>query len=369
MKFTDKINRFLHPWMLNRLRGTYRKKLAINRTKHPDVFRRPPVECIAEHIRLWGPLINPVDPSWLDMFYGVSGTCDPRFVPEDIFYGVIERCFNNCNAADTQVEDKNNCCFYVQKEYQPMAIVRYVRGVWFDGEMRPIDRRSAESLLRDYPEAVVGKPSMHSCGGSNVRRLGHGELSIDWIERNNEAYVVQECLQQEPLVSSFNPDSMNTCRLVTFRRPWSGETSVIAGMLRLGCGKAIVDNLAAGGVSADIASDGTIAPFAVDHDFGKVMEHPVSHKQFSGFAIPYYGKMCEVCVQVAERVPDFNLLSFDVIARPNGVPCIIEINASSMTLAQVQTVRPLFGDETEKVVDWCAAHKDFDRFDHFRTWY
>ena len=369
MKLSDKINIALHPLFLKRLRRTYRKKLAINRAKHPDVFRRSTAEAISKHVRLWHPLINPVDPSWLDMFYGISGTCDPRFVPEDIFYGVIERCLNNCNAAGAQTEDKNNCCFYIPKEYQPKVVVRYVRGVWFDGSYNPIDRQRADLLLKEYPGDVVGKPSMRSCGGSNVRRFRPGELSVGQIEHNYEAYVVQECLQQEPLVSSFNPDSMNTCRLVTFRRPWSGETSVIAGMLRLGCGKAIVDNLAAGGVSTDISSGGTIASFAVDHDFGKVEEHPVSHKPFKGFKIPHYDKMCEVCVRVAERVPDFNLLSFDVIARPDGTPCIIEINATSMTLAQVQTVRPLFGDETEKVIDWCAAHRQFDFFQHVRTWY
>lgn len=369
MKLSDRFNAKLHPWMLARLRVAYRKKLGVNRQKHPDVFRAADAASRAEHDRLWSPLIKPVDTSWLDMFYGISGTCDPRFVPEDVFYGVIERCLNNCNAAGTQTEDKNNSIFYIPKECQPRVVVRYVRGVWFNGEMKPIDRCCAGRLLREFQEEVVGKPSMHSSGGANVRRFSRGELSVEQIEHDHEAYVVQECLKQEPLVSAFNQDSMNTCRLVTFRRPWNGETSVIAGMLRIGCGKAIVDNLASGGVSADIASNGMIAPFAVDHDFGKFTEHPVSRKPFKGFVIPYYDKMCDVCVRVAERVPDFNLLSFDVIARPNGDPCIIEINATSMTLAQVQTVRPLFGDETEKVIDWCASHRQFDAFQHLRTWY
>ena len=368
MKLTDRINAKIHPWMLLRLRGAYRKKLGINRRKHPEVFRKADDEKRAEHIRLWRPLISPVDPSWLDMFYGISGTCDPRFVPEDVFYGVIERCLNNCNAAGTQTEDKSNCCFYIPQANQPEVVVRFVRGVWFDGQMNPIDRDTAAELLSAFREDMVGKPAMNSCGGSNVKRFSPGGLSVEEIERN-EAYVVQKCLKQEPKVSAYNPDSMNTCRLVTFRRPWSGKTSVIAGMLRMGCGKAIVDNLAAGGVSADIGPDGTLAPFAVDHDFGKVTKHPVSGLQFAGFKIPYYQEMCTLCEDVARRVPDFNLLSFDVIARPDGTPCIIEINATSMTLAQVQTVRPLFGEETEKVIDWCAEHRQFDFFQHLRTWY
>ncbi|MGI6079029.1 MAG: sugar-transfer associated ATP-grasp domain-containing protein [Fastidiosipilaceae bacterium] len=322
--------------------------------------------------------MRPVNQGWLELFCGVSGKKDFRFVPEDVFYGVIERCLNNCNASGTQLEDKNNCRFYIPAENQPETVLSFVRGVWFDGEMNPIPRLVAEDILQKYNSDVVGKPTMGSCGGANVvcftrqaNRFVHtnDELTIDWVENCFEAYAIQKRLVQEPEVASFNPNSLNTCRIMTFRRPWNGKISVVAGMLRLGCGKEVVDNLAAGGVSVDISTDGSLAEFAVDHDFSKVEKHPVSHKSFSGFKIPYYGRMSSLCCAIAKRIPDFNLLSFDVIVKPDGTPCIIEVNATSVTLAQLQTVRPLFGDETEQVVNWCAAHRDFDRFKHIRTWY
>ena len=220
---------------------------------------------------------------------------------------------------------------------------------------------------------------MKSCGGSNVLRFkaadgglinGNLRLSADWIEENFEGYVVQERIRQEPEAASFNPASLNTCRLMSFRRPWSGETTVIGGMMRFGVTSAIIDNIAHGGICSDIGPDGELGPFAVDYKFGKVFEHPVSKKPFAGFRIPFYREMCEAVCEVARSVPGFNLLSFDVVARPDGTPCIIEINDASMTLSQLQTRRPLFGDETERLVDWCVAHRaKYDVFNHVRTWY
>ena len=356
MRVTNQINAILHPLMFKYLRHQYVKKLNINKRKHPDVFARPDTDVIKKHIALWKPLIFNVNTAWIDMFYGISGNADYQFVPEDVFYGVIERCLNNCNASGSFVEDKNDVCFYIPKQYQPMCIARYDRGVWFDGDFNPLNREQAAEKIRRR-------------GGSNVRVWAPKDVDLRHIESTFEGYLFQEILKQEHQVAAFNQSSINTCRIMTFRRPWSGETSAIAGMLRLGCGEGIADNLALGGVSVDIDKDGKLSDYGVDHDFGKYTEHPTSKIAFKGFTVPYYADMCKVACEVAKKVPGYNLLSFDMIARPEGTPCIIEINATSMTLAQLQTVRPLFGGETEEVMHWCAAHRSLDVFKHFRTWY
>ena len=91
---------------------------------------------------------------------------------------------------------------------------------------------------------------------------------------------------------------------------------------------------------------------------------------FEGFSLPYYDLMAKTVCDVAKHVPGHNLLSFDIVVREDGTPCIIEINATSMTLSQLQTCRPLFGEETERVVEWCVSHKDkFQNFKHIRTFY
>ena len=139
MRVTKQINAILHPLMFKYLRRQYVKKLKNNKRLHPDAFVLADCGVAKKHKILWCRLVDAVNTNWLDMFYGMSGNADYRFVPEDIFYGVIERCLNNCNASGAFVEDKNDVCFYIPKEYQPECILRYERGVWFDGDFNPID--------------------------------------------------------------------------------------------------------------------------------------------------------------------------------------------------------------------------------------
>ena len=371
MKLTDKMNTIIHPWMIKYVCRSYNKKIDLNRKVNPALFVTVDGEVVRRHEELWGRFGIPISDRWLRMLSGCSGRPDHRFVPETVFYTVLERCLNHCDAAGFNVEDKSSCLFYLPKDCQPNTILRYVRGVFFDGDMNAIPESKARELLQACKTPLVGKPSMHSCGGSDVRRYASAaEVSLDKIKWAFEGYVLQDVIQQEEKVAAFNPQSLNTCRLMTFRRPWSGKTSVIAGMLRMGCTSGIADNLAQGGISVDIDGKGGLGEFAYDHDFRQFIAHPKSNIKFKGFVVPYYNEMCEKICQIASKVPDYNLLSFDVIARPDGSPCVVEINACAMTLTQLQTCRPLFGDETERVVDWCLENRyRFDKFNHFRTWY
>ena len=65
-----------------------------------------------------------------------------------------------------------------------------------------------------------------------------------------------------------------------------------------------------------------------------------------------------------------NMLSWDMLADKNGDVKILEVNATSQSHDWLQfDFGALFGDYTEQVVDWCATHLDYDRFEHLRTWY
>lgn len=369
MSLIKSCNVLLHPLMRMYLRVQYAKKLRVYKKLHPGAFKKASAISRAKHRALWGKLVKWVNTGWLDVFYGISGNDDYRFVPEDIFYGVIERCLNNCNGSGGFVEDKNDVSFYIPKRYQPHTIVRYERGMWFDGDFTPLTMCNANKIISSYSELLIGKPTMFTSGGSNVRIWDSNEIDLNQIENNFDGYILQKRLRQNATVAAFNPASINTCRIMTFRRPWNAKTSVIAAILRLGCGNEITDNLSLGGVCVDIDNNGRLASFAVDHEFGRYMRHPQSKIAFSGFEIPKYNEMCNVVCEIAAKIPGFNLLSFDVIIQDNGEPCVIEINATSMAMARLQTIRPLFGDETEQVVDWCAGHRKFDDFNHLRTWY
>lgn len=379
MRLSEQINRFLHKKMCSYVRRSYLRQIATIAHNHPNYFAFTDEEVLAKHCQLWSRLLPGIDDRWCRMFAHLSGMSDWRYVPEDVFYCVIERCLNNCNASGTSIENKNDVDFYIPHPYRARSIVRFARGVWFDDRLNPIPEERAVALLDEYCADVVGKPAADSSGGANVcvfeqmgkeKRNSIGQrLTIPWIKQNFESYVVQERLRQESSVEAFNPTSINTCRIVTFRRPWSGSVSAIAGMLRIGGVGRAVDNVTSGGVCVAVQQNGQLVSHGFDHAFSLHDRPDGSNVCFSDFTVPYYQEMCEVACDVARRIPSYNLLGFDMIARENGMPCVIEINATSIAMAKLQMAGPLFGDETEKVVEWCAENRRYDRFKHFRTWY
>ncbi len=375
----DYLNRMMHPFFVKRLIRTYRRQMRGFEAAHPESFGFVSDGLCRTYKRLWSKLVpNPYD-GWLRLLTKLSGIEDYRFVPADAYYAVIERCLNDCNVSGAGIDDKNLMSLYAPSEFLPHVVLRYVRGVFFDEGFKAITASQADEVLKSYPGDVVGKVAAGSCGGHMVhlfkngsdgmKRHGADVLTAAWISANALTYIVQERIVQEPVVSSFNPSSVNTCRIVTFRRPWNGKTSVLCAMLRLGCGTEIVDNISSGGCCVDVALDGTLAEMGVTPDFGRISEHSGSHKKFSGEMVPFFHEMCEVARRIASRVPDCNIMGFDLVARLDGRPCVLEVNATSIASVMIQMGHPLFGEETELLVEWCVKNMKFDRFQHLRTFY
>lgn len=337
-------------------RRVYARKILRESRQHPYLFGDVSREVRDMHTALWSPLVGDVNHLWLRHYCTLSSSEDYRFVPEDVFFVFLERILNDCKDNGADVADKNRYSFYVPKKYLPRAYVRYDRGGWHDENFCALSQNEVKQILSNIDGKVVGKPASCSCGGDNVSVLVAKEVNVEDIAGKFNSYVIQELLDQEPGMASFNPSSINTCRIMTFRRPWNGVTSVIASMCRFGCGKEVVDNLAAGGICIDISPEGVLDSKGIGHKYGTVSNHPVTRKTFAGFKVPFYEEMCNACIEVAQKVPGFHILSFDVIARPDGRPCIIEINAKTQGVEQLQMRRPLFGDETEIVRDWCLEH-------------
>lgn len=378
MRLSEHINVGLHKLFAVRLRGAYRREMKWIRRMNPDAFSSVAVGTLDRHLALWGRFDPKLNADWLRLLTKISGQEDYRFVPSTVYYGIVERCLNNCNAAGHGIEDKNLMALYLPANLRAKCVLRYDRGVFFDDEFNVVSPEAADELLKSAEFDLVGKVAAGSSGGHSVelftggigpKRSKRHELTARWISDNALSYVVQEKLIQEPLAASFNSSSINTCRIMTFRRPWDGSVCVAAAMLRLGCSDNIVDNISSGGVSVGVRRTGELNPTGITAKFGIVDKHPSSKRAFGGFVIPGYAKMCDAVCSVAAKVPDFNLLGFDVMLRADGNPCIVEINATSLCAIEVQMSGPLFGDDSERVVEWCLANRKLDSFDHLRTWY
>lgn len=379
MKTTERVNIVLHRLMRRYVAWRYCRLIKTIKGLQPQHFTRSvPAETVKKHIALWAPLGVPVDIRWLQYNINVSGIVDHRYCPSATFFGVIERIFNECDCAGYNIEDKNEQWRFLPKGSEPKAYLRFIHGCFYDGEGKWIGYEGARQMLSNCRFDLVGK-GCRSCGGKQVKlfswngcshRHGDVELTPEWIAGRRTSYVVQERLDQCDFSASFNASSINTVRLMTMRCPWDGKIVPLKMVMRMGVGDGIIDNLSSGGVCVSVGPGGVFGSRAYD-DYGKVYDrHPSSGKAFVGVVHPYYDSIIARTIEAHERVPFMNLLSFDLVVRADGRVCIVEVNPRSQGIDMMEhDFGPLFGDYTEKVVEWCVAHKELDTFQHIRTWY
>lgn len=365
MRLSEKINLWLHEPMTDYVRLAYARKSRRVEKKHPELFRPVDPELSRRHRELWGRTGLACGDRWLRLHVNLTGIEDHTFCPEDIFFARIERVMNCCDQSGYGPEDKLNLFRYVPAGCEPETVLRFSRGSFFDGKGNWVDRMAADRLLEG--EFVI-KPC-RSSGGNGVQ-LRSGLTADEVAGLGGEAFVVQRRIEQGEFTAQFNRASINTVRMMTMRCPWNGEIVVCRSMLRMGVSDAVVDNMMKGGLCVCIGDRGQLGTYAYDYDGRRFERHPVSGLRFSGLTHPGYDKLVETAKAVHRNVPDFNLLSFDLVQRKDGSVCVVEINATSQGVTQLQyDFGGLFGAQTERVVDWVAQHLQYDRFSHVRTWY
>lgn len=365
MKLSHRLNMMLHPLMVKYVMHQYAKKSRRVERKHPELFRPVDNELSCRHKKLWSRIGVESGDRWLRLHANLTGISDYTFCPEDIFFARIERIMNDCDEAGHGPDDKSNLFLFVPGENRPETILRFVRGNFYNADNKWINDEQARQLLQGE---LIGKPC-RSSGGSGV--LLRADISPEWIRGSgNDAYEVQRKINQCEFTAQFNRSSVNTVRMMTMRCPWDGKIVVCRSMLRMGVSDAVIDNMMKGGLCVCIDDHGQLGKYAYDYDGRRFEKHPVSNLTFEGMSHPGYAKMIETAVAIHKNILSYNLLSFDLVQREDGSICVVEINATSQGVTQLQyDFGGLFGKHTERLVEWCSAHQNNDVFNHFRTWY
>ena len=381
MKLTDRVNRWIHPLMIRYVCRSYNKKMAWCRERHPELFEPVDPQITQKHLELWGRLGLPCSDKWLRFLTNISGIADYRYAPEDLVFARVERILNDCERGGREAEDKNQFDLWVDLKDQPKTYLRYIRGMFYDENHEFMSEAAAASVLKKDMGDMIGKVCVNSLGGHGISSFSYrngcyasskGErLTVDWIKSSSQSYILQEKIDQCDFSAQFNSSSANSCKLVTLRCPWDGRVEVVKAGMRFGVTSDVFDNLSSGGISVAVSTEGELGRTA--HNWYKAdpfQEHPTTHVKFAGQVHPHFGKMKELACKYAARVQNMNMLSWDMLADKHGDIKILEVNATSQSHDWLQfDFGGLFGDYTEQVVDWCAAHLDYDRFEHFRTWY
>ena len=153
-----------------------------------------------------------------------------------------------------------------------------------------------------------------------------------------EAYLKEEILFEEEIVQDectkkFNPDSVNTLRVLTFKN------KIVGCIIRTGRKGSIIDNATAGGVFANVDIEtGGIGEYAVkEYDSTIYYEHPDTHVPFKDQYISQWKQVVGLVNKVCELMPYYSSVGFDIACSNNG-PIVVEINTGAEVLLNQVTI-------------------------------
>lgn len=285
-----------------------------------------------------------------------SQTIDPRYIPDDIYYVIVDSYFNkplDC----LYIDDKNLYDLFFPDIKQPQTIARKEAGQFLSKSYKIL---SEEDVILECikVEQVVIKKSTNANGGHDIQFWkydGQLQSSIDVLKgmlRAKYDFIIQECVTQHFEIAKLHPSSINTIRILTLN--WHGKVYVLSSIIRMGANGSNVDNGHSGGIFCGINDDGRLKRCAYTYMTGEKFEntHPTTGAVFSDSVIPNFNRCKELVVNLAPRLTSFSrLTSWDLSVNENGDPILIEVNLAYGGLFFHQIANgPVFGNLTEDII-------------------
>lgn len=224
------------------------------------------------------------------------------------------------------------------------------------------------ALLPDR-EKVCLKPSVDTCSGVGVtlfRREGGiftsgdgARLDGNYLMGLGADWVVQEVIAQHPYMSQFNPSSVNTLRLCTYRSVVDEKVRVTGSIVRIGADGAFCDNAHAGGrfVGIDVES-GRLHATTIDTEGTHLDTWNGVDFSKTTFEIPYWQGVKALAESVAARVVHSRLLAFDICLDAQSRPRMVELNNGCFSWWLFLNIgQDVFAGETRDVIAYCLERE------------
>lgn len=317
----------------------------------PDPLSREQIQSIQD---FWQPLMGrKVTTLWHQYFTARNSNFSPLYVPSSIYYTELIYRLNFFPFRKAYV-DKAFYDVIFKDVNRPRTIVRNMNGYFYDAQGTPLTPQEALLLSRDLPFAVI-KPAQEGKWGEGVRVvrtqdgmvLG-GNTSVEQLfQEYGMNFILQEKIEQHEDMARLNPDSVNTLRVLTYRR--ENEVIVLYAVIRIGRKGKMVDNETAGGINADVdIATGRIIECAYGTPSEKKILHTDVGTELKDYSIPSVDKVLATARRLHLTLPYFNLIGWDFTVDKDGEPVLIEYNRCP-DLSQTAH-GPAFGQHTEEII-------------------
>lgn len=235
-----------------------------------------------------------------------------------------------------------------------LALIRARRVI---SALPPHSETSLDAILEE--NAVFVKP-IDGARGHGVRLVARGQAKESLVaDAEQNDLLVVERVEQAAYSSSISPQSHNTVRVVSMRRPHSREVFIPVAVHRFGTRKtAPVDNFSQGGLSCAIDIEtgrlgpGKRHPSQTNWKMKSFPNHPDTDTKLEGKIIPRWQKLLENVAELMGIFPELEFAAWDILPVEDGW-CVIEGN-DSMDIDLLQVHGGLLVDE--RVRQFIAYH-------------
>ncbi len=287
---------------------------------------------------------------WHRYFYARTGLFSVKYIPTSLYRLELTGRLNQLPWC-VPFSDKNLNDIVLPNMKQPHTYLKNRNG-YFYVENKAVSLEGAAEECANIGDVIV-KPTLTS-HGSGVKKL-HVENGIvdakgtrlkDLLLEYGKNFLIQDLVKQHPAMNALNPDSINTIRIVTYRKGM--EVFVLYAAIRIGRKGQTIDNESAGGISTKINMDGTLCRYAYGAPGQDKLELTDTGVKLEGYQVPSFEKALAVAKEQHLNLPFQDLVGWDICIDETGGPVMLEWNTTP-ELSQ-SAVGPAFGNYTEMVV-------------------
>lgn len=215
---------------------------------------------------------------------------------------------------------------------------------FFTGDGKECSCDEALGVLVSYGKDMILKPSVESFGGHGVMKVSGDTDKTGFkalIEKYKYNFTFQKFVEQHPTMAQYNPTSVNTVRIVTYRG-FDRKRKVLYSCLRFGGEGSVMDNVCSGGgyTGIDIATGKLLNRKRYTYFVMDVPSIPDSMPE----EIPCWDTIKSAALELHGRLPQLDIIGWDFSLSPDGRPILIEFNPRPGVGLQ-QAVGPMFSKE------------------------
>lgn len=208
--------------------------------------------------------------------------------------------------------DKNSCYQAFQQYFKRDAVAVTSES----------DRDALFAFIKAHGSAIIKEARGTLGKGIQIVHDDSSEMNEYWASIRDSlskkaTYIAEELIVQCDELARFHPTSVNTVRIMTFRK--DGEVTFLGSFFRMGSGNSIVDNAGSGGIFAEVdIQSGRIVGSGISKTGKRFNFHPDTGVQIKDYQMPKWPDLLDLCKKMATVLNDQPYTGWDCALTDNG---------------------------------------------------